>query len=138
MIGDREVHLLDYTAHAVGKAAVSAKCHPQLWGDCRLRRLEQSSHVLKTECRLTLDAGLQCLDMNAQALRPVGMLLHQGMEHLEPVWHGQAAEIRFSALAMRSSPEISLGRRPSRRDARLSCSRTDATIRAISGSAASP
>lgn len=67
----------------------------------------------------------------------IRMIVHQGPEHLKRIRHCQAAEMRFSASAMRSSPEISLGRSASRRSARFCCSRTDAMIRATNGSATS-
>src|ERR1700722_17879248 len=84
-----------------------------------MRRLKQGPHILKAERRLALDAGLQRFDMHAQTFRPVRMLLHQGAQHLEHVWHGQAAEMCFPASAIRRSPEISLGRSVSRMAARV-------------------
>src|SRR5260370_6100932 len=103
---------------------------------------ERSSHapprtrpyVLKAERWLAVYASLQRFDMHAQTFRPVRMLLHQGAQHLEHVWHGQAAEMLFSVSTMRSSPEISLGRSVSRSVASaLTCCMSSA-MRSSSGS----
>lgn len=90
---------------------------PELWRDSRVRRLEQRADVLKAEGGLRLDARFQRVHVRLQTDGSVRVLVDQRAQKLERVGH-QAAATRVSASRMRSSPEISLGRRVSRRAVR--------------------